>query len=167
MNRAITAFVLLAALVTVPAAYGQDRPDSGTKADAPARHGMIQMHEGMQMDEGRSMMRQEGMKGMMMGPGPLMILNQKEALGLDESQIERLEELQGQMVEIRQAGMESMKELHAETLGVLTDEQRSQVESGMKGMMERGMMMGSEIGDLPCPGMSGMMEGAAAPDDTP
>jgi len=148
MKRTITAFVLLAGLAAVPAAYGQDKPHMGMDKDAPTQAGMMQMHEG------GSMMQQEGMKGMM-GSSPKMILSQKEALGLDESQIERLEDLQAQMADTHRAQMESMKKLHAETRGVLTDEQLAQVESGMKGMMD----------GEGCSKMGGMKEDAPAPDD--
>jgi hypothetical protein len=144
MRTRITALVLLAGLATAPAAYGQGHPHKAADADEPSNAGMMQMHEG------QSMMHQGGMMESMMASSPTMILNHKETLDLDASQIEQLETLQLEMNEMRQAHMASMKRLHDQALGVLTDDQRSKIESEMSGMMKDGMMMQGEMRGNPC-----------------
>lgn len=147
MRIKIAVFLVLAGLATAPAAYGQQRPHDGARTDAADQLGMMSMHGD------QAMMHQDGMMGKMMDSCPLAIVDRKEALGLDESQIERLEELGGQMTELRQAHMKSMKRLQADALDVLTDDQRSNLDGGMSGMMMQGDTKGRS-----CSMMSGMKE---------
>lgn len=153
MRMRMTALIMLVSLAAAPAALGQDHAHDEAETDAPDRAGMMNMHEG------QSMMDRAGMMKMHQGPA-MMILCQKEALGLDESQIEQLEELGDQMADMRRSQMESMKRFHADALAVLTEDQRSIIKSGMNGMMEDGMAMRAEGEGMACPMMDGMKEGS-------
>lgn len=157
MRMRIAALVLVMGAATVPAANAQSQHHpEGAETEAPDQPSMMNMHDG------QSMMRKGSMMGMMMGQGgmmassPMAIVDQKEVLGLDESQIERLGNLADQAAEMRQAHMESMRSLRTDALGVLTDDQRSKLDSEMSGTMQNRMMQGERI--MSCSMTGGMKE---------
>ncbi len=92
---------------------GQDQPQQGMM-------GQGMMGQGM-MGQGHGMM---GM-GMMSAPGPRMILMQKDALGLSESQVERLEALREEVNQARQSLM-SRDDAAAPTGDASTDGRRAE-----------------------------------------
>jgi hypothetical protein len=156
MRMRITALVLMMGAATVPAVYAQDNAGEAD-ADAHRQHHPAEAETDVPGQTGMmgKMMGKMMGQGGMMGSRPAAILGQKDALGLDESQIERLEALENQIAEMREGHMESMKSLRTEALEVLTDDQRSKLDSGMNGMMQA-----EGDGEMSCSMMSGMKEDA-------
>lgn len=64
-------------------------------------------------------MGQPAMMGGAMSHGPAFILRQKEALGLSESQVERLEALQSRLSDSHEAHMERIAPLHERAMSAL------------------------------------------------
>ncbi len=61
----------------------------------------------------------QGMMGMMACPSPSLILRQKEALNLTESQVERLEAIQKEVAEARETDMGQVRPLHMQVMQAL------------------------------------------------
>ncbi len=61
----------------------------------------------------------QGMMGMMTCPSPSLILKQKEALSLTESQVERLDAIQKEATEAREAHMGQVRPLHMQAMKAL------------------------------------------------
>lgn len=111
---AVLVAVALAAPALIAAQQGQPRQGRDTS--------------GMMMGGGHAAMMGMGQQGQMMGamgmmpgPGPTMILQQREALELTAEQVEKLEALQERVAERRAAHMAAMRPLH-ERLGELAAE---------------------------------------------
>ncbi len=61
----------------------------------------------------------QGMMGMMSGPGPEIVLMQKDALALSESQVERLQALASEAKEARQEHLQEIQPLHQQAQAAL------------------------------------------------
>ncbi|NIW35616.1 MAG: hypothetical protein GWN32_03470, partial [Gemmatimonadetes bacterium] len=110
----------------------------GTLRAQHAQHhpqGQDQPQQGMM---GQGMMGQ-GMMGMMSVPGPGMILMQKDALGLSESQVERLEALREEVNQARQSLMSEMMPLRQQAMEALkgNEPNLSAYESALKEIADR------------------------------
>lgn len=77
-----------------------------------------QPQRGMMMG-GQQRMGHDVMGMMMAGPSPSLILRQKDALNLNESQVQRLEAINKQLTEARQARMREAAPLHEQFTGAL------------------------------------------------
>lgn len=154
--RTKTLAALTAGLVAVTPAMAQDAPSSDARVPggcpmvSGASGGMMGsgMHGGSGGMMSSGMMSGGMMQGMMGGAmmdraGPAMLLRMTETLSLTPEQVDRLEAIHEEFVETRKAHAEDAR-------GVLTDEQREELESGAG--MPSGMMQGMQ-------GMQGTMEG--------
>ncbi len=81
--------------------------------------------------------------GMAAGPGPGMILRQKEALNLNESQIQRLEALEDQLAEARETHMKEVPPLRTQAMEAVKGEKPdlSNYESALKKLAEHHVRM--------------------------
>lgn len=96
---------------------GGEKEVEKEKHESSMGHGMMSRH---MMGQGgmQGHMMDRGMRGGMMsrppGPGPMMLLHQKDALALTESQVQELESLREEMRSAHQAAREEMRPLHEE-----------------------------------------------------
>lgn len=115
--------LVVGALLTLPAAAAAQQegpPHRHGQGPAQAQPGTADM---MTMGTHRHgpMMGMMGSMGMMSGPGPMMILRQREALDLTEEQVTGLEALRERMAQTRAEHMESVRPLHERLVGLAGD----------------------------------------------
>ncbi len=117
---------------------GQEKPQQAMMLRGQGMMGM--------RGQGHGMM---GM-GMMTSPGPSMILKQKEALKLNESQVERLEALQKQLAEARETHMEEIAPLRGQAMEAVKGEKPdlSRYESTLKKLAEHHVRMQLDMARL-------------------
>lgn len=147
MKRRWLAFVAVA-LLTVPAAalaqgHAQHDPQQGQQEQP--RPGM------MPMGQGPGMMGGMGTMEMMMGlPGPGLILRQKEALNLSDSQVQELEALQKQASDAHQAHMREMEPIHRDVTQALEADKPdlARYESGLKRLADHHVKVHVEMARL-------------------
>lgn len=114
MKSSIMAVSLAGILLSSGLVFAQQHSEHHQRPEGPPPQQMM-----MQMGEEHAMM---GM-GMMSGPSPMMILKQREALGLSDAQVERLQSLEEQLEKAHQAHMKEVMPLRHSAMEALKGEQ--------------------------------------------
>lgn len=145
--------LLVAALLALPgtvlAQQGQHHPDRDRGAQTGQLHGTMMGtpgHGRMTGMMGAGMMGTD-MMGTVAGPGPAMLLRQKEALNLSVEQVTQLEALQERLAEARTGHMKAMRPLHqkATEFAKDPDPDLAAYESTLRALAEEHVAMHAEM----------------------
>lgn len=110
LTTALAAALALAVLTPGPA-LAQEHHGGEAEAEE-SRQGMMMNHGPMAHDRMGPDHRSAMMAAMAFGPGPMMLLHQKDALGLTEDQASRLDSLRAGMHETMEEHRSAMEEVH-------------------------------------------------------
>ncbi len=156
--RSRTLALLLGALVVPGTVFAQaDHQAHHAQAqDTVQRAGMMgqgMMSPGMMMGmmaQRHPMMGMMGMMGMIGVPDPAMILKQKDALKLNDSQVQRLEALQQEAADAHRSHMEEVEPLRNRLLGAAQSDELdlSEYESALKSLADQHVRMQVEMAGL-------------------
>ncbi len=142
MRSGMMALLLAGGLAMPEMLSAQSHEQHHPQGQERSQQGMMQQGQGMMgmMGQGHGML---GMMGMAAGPGPGMILRQKEALNLNESQIQRLEALEDQLAEARETHMKEVPPLRTQAMEAVKGEKPdlSNYESALKKLAEHHVRM--------------------------